>query len=166
MIIPDGFSIAIALRPLYSLILTTILMTVFFALSSWRSYAERERYIAVLDEPAIRPEDFDLQAAWNAITERYEQHRQRFEVQARVQPWTVPALRALGVEVIVADDRLPADADKPIDVTLGAISVEILAAEIAGVMHGIELVDAPEVESVLGEIGMRLVSRFAAVPDR
>ena len=53
--------------------------------------------IAVLDEPAIRPEDFDLRAAWNAITERYEQHRQRFEVQARVQPWTVPALRALGV---------------------------------------------------------------------
>jgi signal transduction histidine kinase len=43
--IPVGFSIAIALRPLYSLILTTILMTIFFALSSWRSYAERERYI-------------------------------------------------------------------------------------------------------------------------
>jgi signal transduction histidine kinase len=43
--IPVGFSIAIALRPLYSLLLTTILMTVFFALSSWRSYAERERYI-------------------------------------------------------------------------------------------------------------------------
>ncbi len=43
--IPVGFSIAIALRPLYSLILTTILMTIFFALSSWRSYAERERYM-------------------------------------------------------------------------------------------------------------------------
>ncbi len=43
--IPVGFSIAIALRPLYSLLLTTILMTIFFALSSWRSYAERERYI-------------------------------------------------------------------------------------------------------------------------
>ncbi|MCP4423964.1 MAG: hypothetical protein GY803_05700 [Chloroflexi bacterium] len=43
--VPVGFSIAIALRPLYSLILTTILMTVFFALSSWRSYAERERYM-------------------------------------------------------------------------------------------------------------------------
>lgn len=43
--VPVGFSIAIALRPLYSLILTTILMTIFFALWSWRSYAERERYI-------------------------------------------------------------------------------------------------------------------------
>lgn len=43
--IPIGFSIAFALRPLYSLLLTTILMTLFFALWSWQSYAERERYI-------------------------------------------------------------------------------------------------------------------------
>lgn len=43
--IPVGFSVAFALRPLYSLLLTTILMTVFFALWSWQSYAERERYI-------------------------------------------------------------------------------------------------------------------------
>lgn len=46
--IPVGFSIAFALRPLYSLLLTTILMTVFFALWSWQSYAERERYIESL----------------------------------------------------------------------------------------------------------------------
>ncbi len=39
-----GGAIAIALRPLYSLLLTTILMTIFFALFSWRSYVERERY--------------------------------------------------------------------------------------------------------------------------
>jgi signal transduction histidine kinase len=43
--IPVGFSIAFALRPLYSLLLTTVLMTLFFALWSWQSYAERERYI-------------------------------------------------------------------------------------------------------------------------
>jgi signal transduction histidine kinase len=38
-------AIAISLRPLYSLLLTTLVMTFFVALSSWRSYAERERYI-------------------------------------------------------------------------------------------------------------------------
>jgi signal transduction histidine kinase len=43
-----GGTIAIALRPLYSLLLTTIIMTLFLALSSWRSYAERERYIKSL----------------------------------------------------------------------------------------------------------------------
>ena len=36
-------SIALDLRPVYSLLLTLVLMTVFFALLSWRSYAERER---------------------------------------------------------------------------------------------------------------------------
>ena len=43
-----GGSIVIHLRVIYSLLLTTLLMTFFFALFSWRSYAERERYIATL----------------------------------------------------------------------------------------------------------------------
>jgi signal transduction histidine kinase len=38
-----GWSLALQLRPIYSLLLTTILMTLFFALLSWRSFAERER---------------------------------------------------------------------------------------------------------------------------
>jgi signal transduction histidine kinase len=36
------------LRPIYSLLLTTLLMTVFFALLAWRSYAERERFMRSL----------------------------------------------------------------------------------------------------------------------
>jgi signal transduction histidine kinase len=43
-----GGTIAIQLRPLYSLLLTTMLMTFFFAMVSWRTFAERERYIARL----------------------------------------------------------------------------------------------------------------------
>lgn len=43
-----GGSVVSDLRPLYSLLLTTLLMTGFFALFSWRSYAERERYMAHL----------------------------------------------------------------------------------------------------------------------
>lgn len=43
-----GGSIAIQLRPLYSLLLTAMLMTFFFAMVSWRTFAERERYIARL----------------------------------------------------------------------------------------------------------------------
>lgn len=43
-----GGTIAIQLRPLYSLLLTTMLMTFFFAMVSWRTFAERERYIAQL----------------------------------------------------------------------------------------------------------------------
>ena len=40
-----GWSLAFQLRPIYSLLLTTILMVVFYALFSWRSFVERDHYI-------------------------------------------------------------------------------------------------------------------------
>jgi signal transduction histidine kinase len=40
-----GWSLALQLHPIYGLLLATILMVVFYALFSWRSYVERERYI-------------------------------------------------------------------------------------------------------------------------
>jgi signal transduction histidine kinase len=43
-----GGSLAFELRPLYVLLLSTLLMTLFYALFSWRSYAERERAMAHL----------------------------------------------------------------------------------------------------------------------
>jgi signal transduction histidine kinase len=43
-----GWSLVIQLRPIYSLLITTILMTVFYALLSWRSFAEREHTIGRL----------------------------------------------------------------------------------------------------------------------
>jgi signal transduction histidine kinase len=43
-----GWSLTFALRPVYIILLTTILIALFYALFSWRSYAERERYIAHL----------------------------------------------------------------------------------------------------------------------
>ncbi|MEW5989061.1 MAG: ATP-binding protein [Chloroflexota bacterium] len=43
-----GGSLVLNWRPIYLLLLTTLAMTVSYALVSWRSYAERERYIAHL----------------------------------------------------------------------------------------------------------------------
>jgi len=43
-----GLSLTVHLRPIYSLLLTAVLMTVFYALLSWRSYAEREHTIEQL----------------------------------------------------------------------------------------------------------------------
>ncbi len=40
-----SWSQTISLRPIYSLLLTTVLVTVFLAFSAWRSYVERERYM-------------------------------------------------------------------------------------------------------------------------
>ncbi|CAN5466958.1 hypothetical protein BH10CHL1_BH10CHL1_10560 [soil metagenome] len=43
-----GWSFAFPVRPLYSLLLATLLMTFFYALLSWRSYTRREEYIRQL----------------------------------------------------------------------------------------------------------------------
>ncbi|PID87290.1 MAG: hypothetical protein CSA11_08375 [Chloroflexi bacterium] len=43
-----GGTIAWNLKPLYALMITAVLMTLFFALFAWSSYVERERYIAQL----------------------------------------------------------------------------------------------------------------------
>ncbi|MEZ4637724.1 MAG: hypothetical protein R2856_22670, partial [Caldilineaceae bacterium] len=43
-----AWTITIALRPIYSLLLATLLLTVFYALFSWRSFREREQFAARL----------------------------------------------------------------------------------------------------------------------
>jgi signal transduction histidine kinase len=40
-----GFSLSLGLQPIYGLLAATVLLTVFLALLSWRSYMEREAYI-------------------------------------------------------------------------------------------------------------------------
>lgn len=43
-----GWSLTLQLRPIYSLLLTAMLMVAFYALLAWRSFADRERAIASL----------------------------------------------------------------------------------------------------------------------
>jgi hypothetical protein len=50
-----GGAFAIHLHPIYALLLTAILMTAFFALLNWRSFAERERQMRLL-RPFVSPE--------------------------------------------------------------------------------------------------------------
>lgn len=51
LILAAGYSVLVSwtltvrLRPIYSLLMTTLLMTIFFAMLAWRSYAERERFM-------------------------------------------------------------------------------------------------------------------------
>ena len=40
-----GWALVFSLHPTYTVLLSTLIMTLFYALLSWRSYAERERYI-------------------------------------------------------------------------------------------------------------------------
>jgi signal transduction histidine kinase len=76
-----GWSLALQLPPIYSLLLTTILMTLFYALLSWRSFAERERVMDQLRPFVASPRlyrhllasspssalDFDVRALFRAL---------------------------------------------------------------------------------------------------
>lgn len=119
--------------------------------------------LEVTDRHFDRPDDFELNAAWEAITAGYVERSSRVTTDAIVDDHILGALRSLGVETTL---RHAADADRS-RVTLGAWNVDVLAAELAGVMHAIELVDAPVgLVDRLAAIGAQLVSRFAPPADR
>jgi len=54
-----GSSLTLQQRPIYIVLLTTALMTIFYTLFGWRSYAERERYIRDLRPFATSPRLYD-----------------------------------------------------------------------------------------------------------
>jgi signal transduction histidine kinase len=76
-----SFSFNTNLRPIYILLLTSLLMTFFYALLSWRSYTERERYIEhlrpfvasqglfdqLLTRSTTTPSEVDLQTPFDAL---------------------------------------------------------------------------------------------------
>lgn len=64
-----GGTIAIQLRPIYSLLLTTMLMVAFYALFSWRSFVERDQYIHHLRPFVTSQRLYDHLLAATASTE-------------------------------------------------------------------------------------------------
>ncbi len=122
--------------------------------------------VAITDRSFERSADFVLSDAWDAITIGYIEQANRVTTSAIVDDQIVPSLRALGVETVVHGAAGAADTDRSM-VTLGAWNATVLAAEIAGVMHAIDLVDPPrELVERLAEIGAQLVSRFAGPAER
>lgn len=110
-----------------------------------------------------RPAGFMLSEAWDLITTGYIEQSTRVTTAAIVDDEILPALRALGVETVVQG---AAESGRTI-ATLGAWNAAVLAAEIAGVMHAIDLVEPPdELVERLAEIGQQLVSRFAGPAER
>lgn len=104
------------------------------------------------------PVGFDLERAWDEITTGYSQRAANVTVEAIVgNEWLGP-LRGLGVEAVIHG---AAESSVRSRVTLGSFKADVLAAQLAGVMVGIELIDPPaELVERLAVIGRDLVSRF------
>lgn len=88
-----GLALVLHLRAIYSVLLTTLVMTAFYALSSWRAFAERERYMRSLRPfvasqqlyehlltPSVAPAETDVAGPFRALCENVLSARRAYLV--------------------------------------------------------------------------------------
>lgn len=102
-------------------------------------------------EPAERPADFDLDAAWREIAGVVEERRSRTWATVRIAPRFVPVLRDHFGRHCQVDD---ADEAR---VRVGAPTALDIARQLAGWGAGVDVLDPPEVRAELARIGAELV---------
>ena len=99
--------------------------------------------------PAVRPEGFDLAAAWAASAGEVERRRTGAQVEALADPDIVPGLRGfLGPRVTVGE---PAAAGR-IAVRIARRSVQVVVAELAGFGRRLEITAPPEAWAQLASL--------------
>ena len=109
-------------------------------------------------EPVVRPEGFDLEAAWQLISDEVDERRAPVRARALAAPAIVPVLQwTLGTRVRIG----PAAPDGRAEVELRGHSERSLAGEIAGFGADVEVLDPPELRALLGRIGADLVASYA-----
>ncbi len=108
-------------------------------------------------ERVVRPEGFDLPAAWRSITDEIEQRRTPVHARAVVHPDGVHICRSvLGTRLHIG----PARDDGWVECELRGHSLPSLAGEIAGLAWLIDVQDPPDLREQLLEIGEQLVERY------
>lgn len=136
--------------------------------SEVRSYrVDRVREITTLEDPVVRPADFDLDEAWADIRTDVEAMRIGAEVRMVADPAVLNPLRWLfgneNVRVIGAasDDLSPVDGG--VELLVAATSPFVFAVQAAGFGGRLHLIDPPaEVVEKLTEIGRELSERYPA----
>ena len=109
-------------------------------------------------EPVVRPADFDLAEAWRMITDEVEQRRTPVRARAFASPDCVRLCRwVLGSRVQIG----PSAPDGRVPLEIRGHTVESLAGELAGLGHGVEVVEPPEVRAQLARIGAELAALYA-----
>jgi predicted DNA-binding transcriptional regulator YafY len=125
-----------------------------------RTYrVDRVHGVDILDEPVIRPPDFDLTTAWTDIVTEVATNRAGFPIELRIDPALAGALRfAFGARAEL--DRVEPGA-RWRRATVMAQSELSFAAQIAGFGDRVELLDPPVgVVEQLRRIGTELRQRY------
>jgi predicted DNA-binding transcriptional regulator YafY len=114
--------------------------------------------VEVLDDPVVRPEGFDLAAAWNDTLSRLDRERATFEVEAAAQPEAVRWLRgAFDRRLAVGEAR----ADGRVDVRIRSWSAHAAAGDLVGFAPWVEVLSPNEVRQELAERGAHLTRLYA-----
>ena len=113
------------------------------------------------DAAVVRPQGFDLAAAWEESSAAVEARRGQVRVSGLADPGLVPLLRVrLGNRLSTAG----ADPHGRVEVEVAGPSVELLVSELAGHGDRLLVLDPPEARTRLAEVGAEL-HRLYGDPD-
>ncbi|WP_329289115.1 helix-turn-helix transcriptional regulator [Streptomyces sp. NBC_01455] len=113
--------------------------------------------------PVRRPEGFELASAWRELASEVEQRLSAVSVRAHADPDALPVLRQLlggrlRTGEVQPDGRVAFTADGP--------SVEVLAAQLAGLGARIEVLGPPEARESLVRLGRSLAAVYGGYGGR
>jgi predicted DNA-binding transcriptional regulator YafY len=109
------------------------------------------------DEPARRPDDVALTAAWDAVVGQVEEQRSRTWATLLIEPRFVPILQDHFGRHCHTDDELDGGRAR---VRVAAPTPLDLARNLAGWGALVEVLDPPAVQAELGRIGTELADRY------
>ena len=120
----------------------------------------RVQSVELLDEPAERPQGFDLREAWDEVVASLDDRRTLRHITALAEPEMLRWLRPhFGTRLTVGDP----EPDGRVRVDIGMPEQHgDPAVELCGYGDGLEVLDPPDVRQRLAEIGAALVRRYAA----
>jgi predicted DNA-binding transcriptional regulator YafY len=106
----------------------------------------------------VRPDGFELEEAWRMISDEVEQRRTPFHARALATPDTIHICRwVFGNRVWIG----PTGPDGRVEVELRSHNVHALAHEVAGLGHGLEIVEPDELRVRLAEIAAELAALYS-----
>lgn len=119
----------------------------------------RVRSVVVTDDPAVRPEGFDLAEHWRQVVATMDERRATFRVQVSVDRRAIGWLRGqFGTQLTESD--IGSDGDDRIAAEIRARSSESAARELAMYGDYVEVVGPDEVRTQLARLGSELVDRY------
>jgi predicted DNA-binding transcriptional regulator YafY len=117
---------------------------------------DRIRSVAVLDERAERPDDFDLARSWSSTVAAVERNRRRVRALVRIPADALGPLR----ERWGTDLTVLSESDDGLLIELAAALPEMIAEQLAGWGARVDVVSPDQVRARLGRIGVELAQRY------